>query len=161
LVVEWIAFGVSITALAITLWAWKKPRPIRQKDKEKPSLFALFEMLSSPKIKDYKKNIAFWYWNRVDRSAPVYFINSKYENDSYYLKQAFNQAAAIYEQGLVDQEYFRHVFGGTLVRFWHILKEDIIQSQKENPEICKHFQSVAKELIDKYKIDGKPYRTRP
>ncbi len=159
MVVEWIAIVISLIALGISIWIWKKPK-LKENELKKSSLVTLFELLGSSEIKESKKKVAFWYWVRLDRSQPIHFIHTKYENDSYRLKQAFEMTAAMYERGLIDQEYFRQVFGGTLVRFWQILEQDILLAQKENPLICKHFQTVAMDLMNNYKIDDKPYRTR-
>ena len=62
---------------------------------------------------------------------------------------------------LVNKKNFSDFFGGTLVRFWNILKDDILDLQKSDPNFCKHFQKVAQELMNQYGIIGEPYRTKP
>jgi len=124
-------------------------------------MVSLLSLLVNKEIKKHKVNVTFWYWNRKDRNEPVYFEKTKYEKSAHALKQAFNDASKSYEQDLVDTEKFREMVGGTLVRFWRILEDDVLHTQKNNPEFCKYFQKVAKELIDKYGIVGQPYRTSP
>ncbi len=48
-----------------------------------------------------------------------------------------------------------------MVRFWRILKDDILDIQENKPDFCKHFQKVAEELMLEYSIVGEPYRTNP
>jgi len=118
-------------------------------------------LLNKKKIKDHKKYVTFWYWNRVDRNEPVYFENTKYAENALELENAFNQASKLYEQNLVDKKWFLDIFGGTIVRFWHILEDEVLRSQKNNPDFCCYFQKVSKEFMEKYKIIGEPYRTHP
>ncbi len=113
---------------------------------------ALVSMMINKEFKDHKKHVVFWYWNRKDRSEPVYFENTKYAESASRLKEVFNQAAKLYEQNSVDKENFREIFGGTLVRFWRILEDEILHEQEINPDTCKYFQKVVKELRDKYRI---------
>jgi len=77
------------------------------------------------------------------------------------VKKELNHASKLYEQDSVDKENFREIFGGTVVRFWRILEDEILHEQKINPDVCKHFQKVAKELRDRYGIVGEPYKTSP
>jgi len=122
---------------------------------------ALVSMMINKEFKGHKKHVVFWYWNRKDRSEPVYFENTKYAESASRLKEVFNQAAKLYEQNSVDKENFREIFGGTLVRFWRILEDEILHEQEINPDTSKYFQKVVKELRDKYGIVGEPYQTSP
>ena len=122
---------------------------------------ALVSLMINKEFKGHKKNVASWYWNRKDRGEPVYFENTKYSKSASRLMEVFNQASKLYEQSLVDKEDFREIFGGTLVRFWRILEDEILHEQEINPDTCKYFQKVVKELQDKYGIVGQPYQTSP
>jgi len=121
----------------------------------------LINLMVSKEIKGHKKHVVLWYWNRKDRSERVYFENTKYAESASRLKKVFNQASKLYERNLVDKENFREIFGGTLVRFWRILEDDIFHEQETNSDACQHFQKVVKELRDKYGIIGEPYQTSP
>jgi len=92
---------------------------------------------------------------------PVYFENTKYAESASNVKKVLNQASKLYEQNSVEGENFREIFGGTLVRFWRILEDEILHEQEINPDTCKYFQKVVKELRDKYRIVGEPYKTSP
>ena len=122
---------------------------------------ALISLMINKEFKSHKMHVAFWYWNRKDRSEPVYFENTKYAESASRLKMVFNQASKLYEQDSVDKENFREIFGGTLVRFYRILEDEILHEQEINPDTCKYLQKIAKELRDKYGIVGEPYRTSP
>ena len=125
------------------------------------SLVELINLLVNNEIKKHKQNVVFWYWNRKARSEPVYYRNTKYEHSAHKLEQTFDKAAEFYEQDLVDKEKFLEIFGGTLVRFWRILEDEILHEQENIPDFCKNFQKVAKKLIDKHGIVGEPYKTSP
>ncbi len=159
-VIEWIAIAISLVAIGFSVLTWIKLRPDEQK-KYESTMVALTKLLINKKIKIHKTNVSFWYWNRKDRSEPVYFENSKYAENAQELENAFNQVAKFYERNLVDKEWFREIFGGTLVRFWRILEDEILLIQKKNPDFCIHFQKVSKKFMEKYKIIGEPYRTKP
>ena len=122
---------------------------------------ALLSLMINKEFKSHKMHVAFWYWNRKDRNEPVYFENTKYAESASRLKNVFNQASKLYEQDSVDKENFREIFGGTLVRFYRILEDEILHEQEINPDTCKYLQKIAKELRDKYGIVGEPYRTSP
>jgi len=160
-VIEWIAIVLSLGAIGFSIWTWIKLRPDDQREPEGTSMDIFTNLLVNKKIKNHKKNVSLWYWNRKERGLPVYFENTKYAQNAQGLEEAFNQASKLYEQDLVDKERFREMFGGTLVRFWRILEDEVLRTQKNNPDFCIHFQKVTKELIDKYKIVGEPYQTKP
>jgi len=122
---------------------------------------ALINLLINKEFKNHKMHVAFWYWNRKDRNETVYFENTKYAESASRLKTVFNHASKLYEQDSVDKENFRETFGGTLVRFWRILEDEILHEQEINPDVCKYFKKVVKELRDKYGFAGEPYRTSP
>jgi len=122
---------------------------------------ALISLMINKEFKSHKKYVAFWYWNRKDRSEPVYFENTKYAESASRVKKVLNQASKLYEQDSIDKENFREIFGGTMVRFWRILEDEILHEQEINPDTCKYFQKVVKELRDKYRIIGEPYQTSP
>jgi len=161
MVVEWVALVISLVALGLLIFTWKKLRPIQQKKLESSSLVVLISLLVNKEIKSHKQHVVFWYWNRKDRNEPVYFENTKYAQSASRVKKIYNQASKLYEQDSVDKENFRELFGGTLVRFWRILEDEILHAQEINPDVCKSFQKVAKELMDNYGIVGEPYRTSP
>jgi len=161
MVVEYFAIGIALLALGFSIWSWKKPRPIEQKQHDASSMENLSRLLNTHDFRDHKKNAAFWYWRRKDTKKTVNFENSPFEKSGHALKQGFNEASALYERNLIDNEHFRDIYGGTVVRFWKILEEDIKATQQNNSEICKHFESVAKELMGEYGIKGEPYRTKP
>ena len=161
MVIEWIAIVLSLGAIGFSIWTWIKLRPDDQREPEGTSMDVLTNLLVNKKIKNHKRNVSFWYWNRKERGLPVYFENTKYAQNAQELEEAFNQASVLYEQDLVDKERFREMFGGTLVRFWRVLEDEVLRTQKSNPDFCIHFQKVAKELMDKYKIVGEPYQTKP
>jgi len=159
MVIEWIAIGISLVAIGLSIYTLKRPR--QQSKYENSSMADLMTLLVDKEIKKHKQNVAFWYWNRRDRSEPVYFKNTKYENSANQLEQSFNKASEIYENNLIEQEKFREIFGGTLVRFWRILEDEILHEQETKADFCKNFQKVAKKLMEKYGIVGEPYRTSP
>jgi len=107
---------------------------------------ALISLMINKEFKSHKMHVAFWYWNRKDRNEPVYFENTKYAESASRLKNVFNQASKLYEQDSVDKENFREIFGGTLVRFYRILEDEILHEQEINPDTCKYLQKIAKEL---------------
>jgi len=122
---------------------------------------ALISLMINKEIKGHKMHVVIWYWNRKDRNEPVYFENTKYAKSASRLKKVFNQASKLYEQNSIDKENFREIFGGTLVRFWRILEDEILHEQEINPDAHTYFQKVVKELRDKYGIVGEPYQTTP
>ncbi len=161
MVVEWIAIVLSLGAIGFSIWTWKKSRIVEQKNVESSSMLDLMTLLVNTEIKNCKRDVSFWYWNRKDRGEPVYFKNTKYEESARKIKNAFNNAAMLFEQDLINKKNFSEIFGGTLVRFWRILKDDILDIQENKPDFCKHFQKVAEELMQEYSIVGEPYRTNP
>lgn len=160
MVEEWIAIGISIGAMGISIWALKKSRKTPKQNPEYSSM-TLNKLLLNTNIKTWKKDVVFWYWNRKDRNELVHFHNTKYEESARKLEYAFNNAAEIYEQDLINKKIFSEIFGGTLVRFWRILHDDIIHVQESQPNFCKSFHQVAEELMKEYKIIGEPYQTKP
>jgi len=161
MVLEWIAVVISLGALSLSIFTWKKSRIVNKKDSKSDSMVTLTKLLINTDIKNWKRNVSFWYWNRKDRNELVHFNNTKYEESARKLEGAFNNAAEIYEQDLINKKNFSEIFGGTLVRFWRILKDDIIRVQESQPDFCKSFHRVAEELMNEYKIIGEPYQTKP
>ena len=159
-VIEWVAIGISLGAIGFCILTWIKLRPQKQNN-EASSMVNITKLLINKKIKNQKGKVSFWYWNRIDRSEPVYFENTKYAQSAQELEKALEQVSVLYEQDLVDKKWFREMFGGTFVRFWRILEDEILRTQKNKPDFCSHFQKISKEFMDKYNIVGEPYRTQP
>ena len=159
MVVEWIAIGISLAAIGISIWTWKKPRPIEKQQADTNSMSECIKILGDPNVKEWKQKIANGYWSFKDRNQPVIFTTGSASTAAYKVRQAFNNVSIFYQRSLLNKEYFRDAYGGTLVRFWNILKEDIENDQKNNPDICKHFKAVAIELINDHKITAEPYRS--
>lgn len=127
-------------------------------DVQAKTMARIFELLTNPTMKKHKQTVANGYWAFKDAKKPVIFQTGSASTSASIVKQAFDQACLQYELGLVDQEQFCAVYGGTVVRFWKILEEDVKDDQKGNPEICKFFQRVAQKFIDDLHVVAEPYR---
>lgn len=128
-------------------------------DVHSKTMSRIFELLTNPEMKKHKQTVANGYWSFKDTKKPVIFETGSASTSASIVKQAFDQACLLYELGLVDHEQFIAVYGGTVVRFWKILEEDIKDDQKHNPEICKFFQTVAQKFINDFHIYAEPYNT--
>ena len=140
---------------------FKEQMNIMNLDVHSKVMFQIFELLTNPSMKHHKQVISQSYWDFKDNNKKAIFSKSYAENNASNIKQVFDKACVIYELGLVNKKDFRSVYGGTVVRFWKILQEDIEHEQKNNPKICQYFKKVANDLITEYKINDEPYRVKP
>ncbi|MCV0367326.1 MAG: hypothetical protein K5798_08725 [Nitrosopumilus sp.] len=130
-------------------------------DVHSKTMSRIFELLTNPEMKKHKQKVANGYWSFKNNNEPAIFSTGSASISASIVKQAFDQACLLYELGLVDHEQFLAVYGGTVVRFWKILEDDVKDDQRHNPEICKFFQTVAQKFIHDFNIVAEPYDTAP
>ena len=154
---------LSIIAIIISVVTWIKTRPAEQKQMEinvkqsdHSSMLTCFQILSSDEAMDSKRKIADNFKVKRKQGKNIIFNSGSISTDAYRVKHAFNQVSLLYKLSLVNQEYFEQSYGGSVVRFWKILEEDIKLHQKDNPEYAKHFENVAKIMMEKG-YDDEPY----
>jgi hypothetical protein len=154
---SYMATVLSIIAIIISVITWKKTRPIEQKEHDKSSLTTVYAILGTPEIVGDKKIIADEYNSLKERNKPAIFEGGTI-NHAVRLQEAFNQVSILYQSKSINQKIFRQEYGGHLVRFWKIMKDDITKKQEKNPNICKNFQDVAKDFMDNFGINEEPYK---
>lgn len=120
------------------------------------AMLTCFNILSNPDIRNCKEMIGIERRDRVEHKKPLIFSEGGTKNCADMIEEAYNEVSALYLLDLLNKENFQTVYGGGLVIWWKIMKDDIKEKQKKSPKIGKHFEDVAEELMKKG-INDEPY----
>lgn len=120
------------------------------------ALTTSFEIISDIDVKKAKKILADEYWRCKESNEVPNFRN--HQNETFLVCGRYNQACAMYQRNLVDKKHFREIYDGNIVRTYKILTEHIVAWLPNNPEYCKHFTEVAKELMEEHSVNQEIYR---
>lgn len=146
---------ISLFSAGMVLFTYFK---IQSKNQQAESMLACFKILSDFSVKHSKEYLAKeWDFFKRNNKKVIFTNNIKWKVQK--VLEAYNQACALYELGLLNKKHFRKVYGGTIVRTFRLCSDhiDYWRIQSENDEFCIHFDTVAKELMDKHGFDQKPY----
>ncbi|CUR52815.1 protein of unknown function [Nitrosotalea devaniterrae] len=120
------------------------------------AMLTCFNILSNSDIRSCKEIIGQERRDRMEHKKSLIFNEDGIKNCADKIEEAYNEVSALYLLDLLNKENFRTVYGGGLVIWWKVMKDDIKEKQKKSPKIGKHFEDVADELM-KAGINDEPY----
>ncbi len=170
---DYVAIILSITAIVVSAIAFHKTRPIEklqfalsQKHHDKTTLIRIFDEISSSEAQDRKDRVIDEFWKLKDAGAEKIIFPESSKGDVKKLIQSFDGICALYDFGIFEyEEKFVKTYDGHVIRFWKILKDEIEERQKLNPEYAGFFTKVSLDRIKNWeknhpnKSEPKPYKT--
>lgn len=153
----WIPILISVASLIMSILAFYKARPIEKQQYDSTAMVECFQILGKVDLKASKKIIADQRRMLLQQNKPIIFT-LEIRQDVEKVREAYNQATALYQLGLLNKEQFKYVYGGAVVAFWKMIREDVENDRRlsGNPTLCRHLEDTAKELM-KQGINNEPY----
>lgn len=153
----WIPIAISVVSLIVSIFAFYKARPIERQQYDANTMLECFKILGNVDLKAAKKNIADERRLLLKQNKPIIFAG-QVRTDVEKVREAYNQATALYELGLLNKEQFKGVYGGAVVAFWKMICEDVQNDRKisGNPKLCRHLENTAEDLM-KQGLNDEPY----
>ena len=169
---DYVAIIFSITAIIVSAIAFNKTRPIErlqfalsQKHHDKATLIRIFDEISSSEAQDRKDRVIDEFWKLKDENTEKILFPEQVKSDVKKLIQSFDGICALYDFGIFEyEEKFVKTYDGHVIRFWKMLKDEIEERQKLNPEYAGFFTKVSLERIKNWdrnhpnKPEPEPYR---
>ncbi len=134
----------------------KNQHDLQRQDFFSQAMLTCFNILSNPSIRSCKEMIAQERRDRIEHKKHLIFSEGGTKNCADQIEEAYNEVSALYLLGLLNKENFRTVYGGGLVTWWKIMKDDIKEKQMKSKKIGKQFEDVAEEFM-KCGINDEPY----
>jgi len=170
---DYVAIIFSIVAIIVSAIAFHKTRPIEklqfalsQKHHDKTTLIRIFDEISSSEAQDRKDRVIDEFWNLKDANVEKILFPEHVKSDVKKLIQSFDGICALYDFGIFEyEEKFVKTYDGHVIRFWKMLKDEIEERQKLNPEYAGFFKKVSLDRINNWeknhpnKPEPEPYRT--
>ena len=100
----------------------------------------VFDLLSGKENKERWKLLHDWYHNSKDKGNNAIFKDPDKKPVASRMKEALNQAGALYNAGLIDRNLLMGIYGGIIIRLYKVLENDIEDDRKTNPEASKFTQ---------------------
>jgi hypothetical protein len=97
----------------------------------------VFELLSGEENKERWKKLHQWYHESKEKGKSATLKDEDKKLDATRMKEALNQAGALYNAGLIDRKLLLDIYGGIIIRLYKVLENDIEDDQKTNPEASK------------------------
>jgi hypothetical protein len=153
----WIPIAISAVSLIVSILAFHKARPIERQQYDANAMLECFKILGNVDLKTSKKHIADERKLLLRQNKPIIFAD-QVRTDVEKVREAYNQATALYQLGLLNKEQFKYVYGGAVVAFWKMIREDAENDRKisGNPRLCRHLEDTAKDLMQQG-INNEPY----
>ncbi|HXV66557.1 MAG TPA: hypothetical protein VD731_04980 [Nitrosopumilaceae archaeon] len=127
------------------------------------SLFKVFELLSSPEIRNSRKAVHDKY-HEFTKDEKKIFSGTTVEKETDVVLSSFDQVSAMVLNRLLDKDLFFDTYGEMIVRDWKTLEDEIVMRQKKNKKTLRHFTELKvqfEEMLQKDKeykdLDTDPY----
>ena len=137
--IDAIALIVSFGAVAVSIIAFVKARPIEQKQYDVNAMEKVFEYLTDDSIRQAKINIARKYFKlkEQDKDKKAIFTRD-IKQEAEKIKTAFDKTGVLYNLKLLDKNSFQ-IFDGNIIRTWLLLEDDISNDRLVNKSKCLSF----------------------
>lgn len=137
--IDAIALIVSFGAVAVSIIAFVKARPIEQKQYDVNAMEKVFEYLTDDSIRQAKINIARKYFKlkEQDKDKKAIFTRD-IKQEAEKIKTAFDKTGVLYNLKLLDKNSFQ-IFDGNIIRTWLLLEDDISNDRLVNKSQCLSF----------------------
>ena len=130
--------SIAIMAVLMSVVISITNRHLKNKQLQTQSLFKVFELLSSPDIRESRKAIHKKYCEMKKEKKKI-FRGTEVENDADKVISAFDQISATVLNGLLDKDLVFDTYGEMIVRDWKTLKDEIQLRQDDNAKTVRHF----------------------
>ena len=133
--------GIAILAVAVSTILTITNFRFKNKQLQTSSLFKVFELLSSPEIRDSRKAIHTKY-REFKKDQKKIFSGTDAEKDADIVLSSFDQVSATVLNRLLDKDLFFDTYGEMIVRDWKTLKDEIEMRQDKNKKTLRHFTTL-------------------
>ena len=132
------AISIALLAVIVSVAVSMTNLHFKNKQLQTSSLFKVFDLLSSPDIRESRKAVHKKYCEMKGEEKKI-FRGTKEENDADRVLSAFDQISATVLNGLLDKDLVFDVYGEMVVRDWKTLKDEINLRQNDNTKTLRHF----------------------